>query len=95
MAALLDTGILLRVWDRNDPHHSEIVASVRLMYEEGVDLVTSAQTIAEFWNVSTRPPSARGGYGRSVDETERRVQFLNGSVACFPIIRRRIRSGDD
>ena len=38
--------------------------------------VTSAQNIAEFWNVCTRPASARGGYGLSVTETERRVRLL-------------------
>jgi predicted nucleic acid-binding protein len=29
-----------------------------------------------FWNVSTRPASARGGYGCSIQETDRRLAFL-------------------
>ena len=76
MAILLDTGILLRLWDRKDPAHILVVSSVRLLYRQGIELVTSAQNIAGFWNVSTRPSSARGGYGRSVDEADRRVQFF-------------------
>jgi predicted nucleic acid-binding protein len=76
MAVLLDTGILLRLWDRSDPEHAVIVASVRSLYKQGVELVTSAQNIAEFWNVSTRPSTARGGYGQSIEITSRRVEFL-------------------
>jgi predicted nucleic acid-binding protein len=45
--------------------------------------VTSAQNIAEFWNVCTRPASARGGYGLSVAETERRVRLLE---RLFPVL---------
>ena len=39
-------------------------------------LVTSPQNFAEFWNVSTRPASARGGYGLSGAQTEQRVRIL-------------------
>jgi predicted nucleic acid-binding protein len=45
--------------------------------------VTSAQNIAEFWNVCTRPASARGGYGLSIAETERRVRILE---RLFPVL---------
>jgi predicted nucleic acid-binding protein len=76
MAVLLDTGILLRLWDRNDREHALIIQAVRSLYRQGVELVTSAQNIAEFWNVSTRPASARGGYGQSIEATNRRVAFL-------------------
>jgi predicted nucleic acid-binding protein len=43
----------------------------------------SPQIIAEFWNVSTRPKSARGGYGHSVVTTERRVQFIERFAAVL------------
>lgn len=39
-------------------------------------LCTTAQNIAEFWNVSTRPMSARGGFGQDIPTTNRRVQFI-------------------
>lgn len=98
MAVLLDTGILLRIWDRSDPKHAEIIASVRSLYRQGIELVTSAQNIAEFWNVSTRPSSARGGYGQSLDVTERRVQFferfgcvLSDNATTYPHWRRLVK----
>jgi predicted nucleic acid-binding protein len=83
MAVLLDTGILLRLWDRSDPQHADIVASIRLLYRQRVELATTAQNIAEFWNVSTRPPSARGGYGQTIEVTERRIQFFERFASVF------------
>jgi predicted nucleic acid-binding protein len=73
MAYLLDTGILLRLFDSSDPQHLSIRGAVRRLLRRGERLVTSAQNVAEFWNVSTRPASARGGYGHSVARTRRRV----------------------
>jgi predicted nucleic acid-binding protein len=49
---------------------------MRCLRSSGHTLATCPQNIAEFWNVSTRPTSARGGYGQSVSKTERRVQFI-------------------
>ena len=49
----------------------------------GVRLVTSPQDIAEFWNVSTRPATARGGYGRSIRDTERCVEFFERALIFY------------
>lgn len=76
MQYLVDTGILLRLFDRSDPHHDSIRQSLRLVRENGHSLLVCPQVIAEFWNVSTRPNSARGGYGQSIPTTERRVRFI-------------------
>jgi predicted nucleic acid-binding protein len=76
MQYLVDTGIWLRLFDRADPEHSTILQSLRMMRSSKYTLATCPQNIAEFWNVSTRPMSARGGYGQSVTTTERRVQFI-------------------
>ncbi|SRR5271157_1993704 len=76
MQVLVDTGILLRLLDRADPHHGDIRQAFRKLRSRGDVPVTSAQNIAEFWNVCTRPTSARGGYGLSVEETDRRVRVL-------------------
>ncbi len=76
MHVLVDTGVLLRLFDQSDAMHQAIRSMLQLLRNEGHTLSTTSQNIAEFWNVSTRPASARGGYGQSVELTERRVQFI-------------------
>lgn len=83
MRFLFDTGILLRLLDRSDPRHADIRLALKRLLLRGDTPVTSAQNIAEFWNVCTRPVSARGGYGLSVAETERRVRLLE---RLFPVL---------
>ncbi|MGB6043966.1 MAG: PIN domain-containing protein [Pirellulales bacterium] len=76
MQYLVDTGIWLRLFDRSDPEHATILQAIRSLRASGHTLATCPQNIAEFWNVSTRPTSARGGYQQSVATTQRRVQFI-------------------
>jgi predicted nucleic acid-binding protein len=76
MQYLVDTGVWLRLFDRTDPEHAAIREALRSLRSGGHSLATCPQNVAEFWNVSTRPSSARGGYGKSVATTERRVQFI-------------------
>jgi predicted nucleic acid-binding protein len=76
MRYLIDTGIWLRLFDRDDPQHAVIRDSLRLLRTSGHTLAACPQNIAEFWNVSTRPSTVRGGYGKSVDTTELRTRFI-------------------
>lgn len=77
MRYLVDTGVLLRLFDVSDSNHLAIRSLFRrLRRERTLSLCTAAQNIAEFWNVSTRPASSRGGYGQDVRATQRRVQFI-------------------
>ena len=76
MQYLVDTGVWLRLFDRPDPEQPTIRNALCALRSSGHSLATCPQNIAEFWNVSTRPASARGGYGKSVATTERRVQFI-------------------
>jgi predicted nucleic acid-binding protein len=76
MQYLVDTGIWLRLFDRSDPEHGTILQAMRSLRSTAHTLATCPQNVAEFWNVSTRPTRARGGYGQSVPATERRVQFI-------------------
>ena len=83
MQYLVDTGVWLRLFDRTDPHHADIHAALRLLREGGHAIAVCPQNIAEFWNVSTRPMTARGGYGKSIATTERRVQFIERFAAVL------------
>lgn len=80
MQVFLDTGILLRWFDRSDPAHADIRSAITQLVRNGAELCTAPQNLAEFWNVSTRPVSARGGYGRAIEETRRRMAFIESRV---------------
>lgn len=78
MSVLIDTGILLRLFVPADPVCQAIRDAV--MHLRRHDRVaTTFQNIAEFWHVSTRPPTARGGYGLSPIVVEARVRFIERS----------------
>lgn len=48
-------------------------------------MLTTSQNIAEFWNVSTRPVQARGGFGLAIPTVEQRVKVIEklGDVLPF------------
>jgi predicted nucleic acid-binding protein len=81
---LVDTGVLLRAFDRSSPVQKSIFRAFRKHWNQGNLFVTSHQNIAEFWNVATRPASARGGFGLSVDETLKRVQTIEKLGMVLP-----------
>ena len=76
MRYLVDTNVLLRLLQRNDPNYSTIRQTVRILIGRGDDLCCAPQNIVEFWNVCTRPVTVRGGFGLTLAETDRRVRLL-------------------
>ena len=80
MDILIDTGILLRLVIRTDPAHQEARKAVRLLKARGDNIVALTQNAAEFWNVCTRPASAKGGYGLSIEEARKKLQILERLV---------------
>lgn len=91
MDVLADSGILLRLLEPTDPLHATIVPAIKLMHARGDRIVISPQNAAEFWNVCTRPASARGGYGLNIAETDRRLTILESIFAVLtepPIVYR-------
>lgn len=60
MAYLLDTGVLLRLVDRNDLLHAPVASAVKALTNDRQPLFTTNQNIAEFCNVATRPISQNG-----------------------------------
>ena len=63
MTVFVDTGILLRLYDPTSADHALVRRAVATLLGRGDDLVTATQNAAEFWNVCTRPATARGGSG--------------------------------
>lgn len=61
-----------------------MVEAVTLVHRLGHQPVIGIQNAVEFWNVMTRPTSARGGYGLSVPVTLRRFQHLERRCTVLP-----------
>lgn len=83
MLVALDTNILLRLLDRADPHHQIIRESLRSLSKQNARFCFFPQNATEFWSVCTRPSTARGGYGLSLEETDKRLKLLE---RIFPVL---------
>ena len=95
MRYLLDTGILLRLVNRDAPLHEEVRRSVRLLKSRGDVVIATYQNLAEFWNVSTRPVEARGGFGLTTEQTRLRLRVVERIVALLPESPTPIRTGSN
>jgi predicted nucleic acid-binding protein len=82
---VLDTGFLVRLVIPTDPHHSLIRAALRTLRQRGEERCYTSQNLAEFWNLCTRPVSARGGYGLSVAETDRKARLVERLFTLPPL----------
>ena len=76
MPVLVDTGILLRVFVKADPNCVPIRTALLQLRRQNQELIVTFQNVAEFFNVSTRPFSARGGYGLPATTVQARVSFI-------------------
>jgi len=75
MACLIDTGVLLRVFDASYAEYRLVRQSLRTLVTRQERLVVTVQNLAEFWNVSTRPID-KNGYGLSAERTSRRLALI-------------------
>lgn len=76
MQILVDTGILLRAFDRTSSYQRPILKTFQRIWNRGDEMVATHQNIAEFWNVATRPASARGGFGLDAVIVEKQVSTI-------------------
>jgi predicted nucleic acid-binding protein len=76
MLVALDSNILLRFANRKDPQNPEARSAVRLLLGAKADLCFFPQNAAEYWSVSTRPATARGGYGWTIEYTSKRLRAV-------------------
>jgi len=80
---LLDTNILLRLSRPQDPAFAAIQSSISDLRVHGTQIFYSLQTVAEFWNVATRPLD-RNGYGLSPREANILVQSIEQTMTLLP-----------
>lgn len=83
MLILADTGILLRLVDPAEPLAPVIESKIVSLESQGDDIVTTLQNHTEFWSVSTRPATVRGGYGLSIAEADRRLDEIEKVIATL------------
>lgn len=84
MTYLVDTNVFLRLVPQNDPDRPTVINAIRRLRELGEDLCYTTQVLAEFWTVCTRPATARGGYGLSAAEAERKVRVIERYFRFLP-----------
>lgn len=81
---LLDTNILVRLNNPGDPRRAVARQAIAALRARADTLCYTSQNLAEFWNVCTRPTTARGGLGMSVAQTERRVRMIERHLTLLP-----------
>lgn len=84
MPYLIDTNILLRLAKRNDPDRPIALKALRELKSQNEDLCYTTQVLVEFWNVCTRPLTARGGLGLTLDVTERKARLIEKQFRLLP-----------
>jgi len=82
-AYLLDTNVLLRLYQPNSPEFSPIRRAVNSLHRSNAALYYLSQNLVEFWNVSTRPV-AQNGYGLSPAETDEVARQIEKAFILLP-----------
>jgi predicted nucleic acid-binding protein len=84
MSYLVDTNISVRLAHRHDPLRAVARQAIMTLRSRGESLCYTSQILGEFWNVCTRPATARGGLGMSVARTVRRVRLMEQFLVLLP-----------
>jgi predicted nucleic acid-binding protein len=83
MALLVDTSVLGRLANTDDPAHAVAETAVFQLHRRGETLLTSAQNLIEFRNFATRPLSANG-LGLSASEAGAKAERFESRFAVVP-----------
>ncbi|MDF5721268.1 MAG: hypothetical protein PUP91_12465 [Rhizonema sp. PD37] len=76
MPYMADTNILLRFIAPEDPNHILVRNIIYTLLNRAEEICYTSQNLAEFWNVCTRPSTARSRFGLSIEETDIRAQII-------------------
>jgi len=80
---LVDSNILLRWVQPNDPDYAAVAAALAALAEQHAVLCYTSQNLAEFWNTCTRPVD-RNGYGLTPAETDVRAHAFESRLQLLP-----------
>lgn len=84
MAHLFDSNGFLRLAESNSPQRPVVLSAIRKLRAGNEIIYYTPQVLAEFWNVCTRPASARGGLGLSLEQTERKANLIQKYFQLLP-----------
>lgn len=84
MSYLADTNILLRFISPSDPNHVLVRSAISSLLKQGERVCYTPQNLVEFWNVCTRPTTSRGGFGLTIEETNKRAQVIERNLTLLP-----------
>ncbi|MBE9227818.1 type II toxin-antitoxin system VapC family toxin [Phormidium sp. LEGE 05292] len=82
---MVDTNILLRLVQQNNPLHSDALNAVVLLKKKGEVLCIIPQNLIEFWAVATRPINSNG-LGLSTEQVLQETQKLKNIFVLYPDI---------
>lgn len=83
---LLDTNVILRFIHAADPLHAVAERAVRLLRQGQHGLHSAPQNLMETWNVATRQPHERAGWGMTPSQAALLLATLEQS---FPVLEER------
>ena len=83
MRVLVDTNVLLRSSQPNHPLCSQATHAVSNLLRQKDGVFFCSQTIAEFWNVATRP-AGLNGLGLSHEEAAQEVSHIEELLTLLP-----------
>lgn len=83
MRILLDTNILLRLLNLEDPEYRIVRSAVDTLVARGEELCYASQNLVEFWNVCTRPAN-KNGLGLTTAETDVRAKLIESRFSLLP-----------
>ena len=84
MLELLDSNGFLRLAEKNNPQRPIVLQAIRKLRSNNHTICFTPQVLAEFWNVCTRPVSARGGFGFSITQTARKASIIQKHFQLLP-----------
>jgi predicted nucleic acid-binding protein len=84
MAHLFDSNNFLRLAEKDSPQRQTVLDAVRKLRAAHEIIYYTPQVLAEFWNVCTRPNTARGGLGFSLAQTERKANLIQKHFRLLP-----------